>query len=291
MILIMESGTIKGASRQNVRLMLIKTIYMFLQVPEFAFKGFMNFIVTGPAGSGKTKVSGVIAHVFRTLGILATNKVVFATKQNLVGQFIGQSGPKTQALLTTSLEGVVFLDEAYTLTPCPGQNANGINSFSEEVVGELINFMDKFSGCSVVIVAGYKDKMYDCFMKFNEGIARRFPKAVDFIPYQNKDMYDILIKFLRDAVDISLFKPEHLATIKYMIYQLNDKDVFTNQAGDMLNFASMIGEDAMLAGDKFGTKDILLGFKRFVATKNVAIEITRNSNSRRSSSDSDDDVM
>jgi hypothetical protein len=264
--------TIKGRSRANVRIMLIKIIYMFLQVPEFFYKGFINFIVTGPAGSGKTKTAGVIAHMFSTLGILASNKVVFATKQNLVGQYLGQSGPKTRMLLSTSLEGVVFIDEAYTLTPCPGEKTN--SDFSNEAVGELINFMDKFAGCFVVIVAGYKNKMYDCFMTFNEGIARRFPKAVDFVPYENKDMFDILVKFISDSVDIKIFKKEHLALVKYMIYDLNAKEVFSNQAGDMLNFASMLSEDAMLAGEKFSPKHIVLSFKKFLASKNVAFALS-----------------
>lgn len=72
-------NSIKGTSREGVRSALVKIIYMFLKVPQFFFKGFINFMVTGPAGSGKTKVSGVIGHVFKNLGILATDKVLMAT--------------------------------------------------------------------------------------------------------------------------------------------------------------------------------------------------------------------
>lgn len=266
-------STIKGKSRENVRIMLIKIIYMFLQVPEFFFKGFVNFMVTGPAGSGKTKVAGVIAHIFSTLGILATDNVIMTTKQNFVGQFVGQSGPKTRKVLANSLEGVVFIDEAYTLTPCPSELSGTNEAFSREAVGELINFMDKFSGCFVIIVAGYKDKMYECFLTFNEGIARRFPKVLDFIPYQNEDMFEIFLNFVKDSIDIKGIQKEHLTFMKGVISGLNEKNVFSNQAGDMLNLAKMIAEDSMLAGEKYNTQNIVLTFKKFCATKNMAIQV------------------
>lgn len=73
---------------------------------------------------------------------------------------MGQSGPKTRNTLASALEGVVFIDEAYSMTPCPNEASTGAGeSFSQETIAELINFMDKFIGCIVIIVAGYKDKM------------------------------------------------------------------------------------------------------------------------------------
>jgi SpoVK/Ycf46/Vps4 family AAA+-type ATPase len=233
-------------------------------------------MVTGPAGSGKTKVAAVIAHIFQTLGILATDNVVMTTRQNFIGQYVGQSAPKTQKLLSASLEGVVFIDEAYTLTPCPDDHVsgNGANeAFAREAVGELINFMDKFSGCFVIIAAGYKDKMYNCFLTFNEGMARRFPKVVDFIPYQNEDMNEIFLHFVDDSIDISLFSKAQLAFFQEMIFALNEQEVFNNQAGDMLNLAKMVAEDAMLAGDDYDKPRMILTLKKFCAMKNVAISM------------------
>lgn len=265
--------TIRGKSRSNVRSMLIKMIYMFLKVPEFFFKSFINFMVTGPAGSGKTKVASCIAHMFNTLGILATNKVAMATKQNLVAGYIGQTAMKTRALLSGALEGVVFLDEAYTLTPCPAENMNNQGMFSEEAVGELINFMDKFMGCFVVIVAGYKQKMYDCFLTFNEGMARRFPRTLDFVEYSGDDLYEIFYMFLSDSIDVKeLFSKEQRAYLKSLIHLLNEYKVFTNQAGDMLNLSKMVGEDAVLLGDEYTRPRINMTFKRFCAGKNLAIQ-------------------
>lgn len=262
-------ATVRGSSRESVRISMLKIIYMFLKVPKFFFNGFTNFMLTGPAGSGKTKVAGVIAHIMKNLGILATKKVTMATKQNLVGEFVGHSGPKTRSLLAGSLEGILFIDEAYTLTPCPGSPPS---NFSEEAVGELINFVDKFIGCLVVIVAGYKKQMYECFLTFNEGMSRRFPKVVDLISYNSNDMYDIFETFLRDSVDVQkMFSKDKRIFIKSIISYLNDEIIFNNQAGDMLNLSKVIGEDAVLYGKDYDNEMIKLSFKKFCANKNIAL--------------------
>jgi hypothetical protein len=264
--------SVKGKSRETLRIALVKIVYMFVEVPIFFFKGFNNFVLTGPAGSGKTKVAGVIANLMKNLGILVTTNVIMATKQNLVGQYLGQSGPKTRNLLTNGLEGVVFIDEAYTLTPCD-KNDTKTDNYSNEVIGELINFMDKFMGCIIIIVAGYKDKMTECFLTYNEGIARRFPKMIELAPYNSNDLYNIFELFLNDTIDVrELFTTEQRKYIKSIIASLNDNKVFTNQAGDMLNLSKVIGEDAILNNKKYDKKLIKISFQKFCLAKDIAIE-------------------
>lgn len=266
-------ASIRGSSRETLRISLIKIIYMFIEVPIFFFKGFNNFILTGPPGSGKTKVASVIANLMKNLGILATTNVIMATRQNLVAEFTGQSAPKTRNLLSNGLEGVVFIDEAYTLTPCKEKNYQ-IDNLAEEAVGELINFIDKFIGCIVIIVAGYKDKMNECFLKFNEGMSRRFPKQIELLPYSSSDLFNIFEIFLNDSIDIkTILTTEQRQYIKGIIKTLNDNSVFNNQAGDMLNLSKVIGEDAILNSKKYDKKLIKLSFKKFCLTKDIAIEL------------------
>jgi len=266
-------ATLRGKSRENVRMNMIKIVYMFFKVPEFFFKGFINFMITGPAGSGKTKIGGVVSHMMKNLGILATKNVTMATKQNMTAEFMGQSGPKTRKLLAKSIEGVLFIDEAYTLTPCPGVGNSGNSSFSEEAVGELINFIDKFVGCMVVIVAGYKQKMYDCFLAFNEGMARRFPRTIDLLNYTGDDLYEMFHSFLADSVDVDkVLDRRQLGYIKGIIVALNENGIFTNQAGDMLNLSKTVGEDAVLYSGEYNNSMIKLSFKKFCSSKGVAID-------------------
>ena len=262
--------TLKGTSRENIKINLLKIMYMFFKIPHFFFKGFNNFLLTGSAGSGKTKLASVIAYMMNNLGILVTNNLIIATKQNLIGEYIGQSAPKTRNLLANSLEGVIFIDEAYTLTPCGNDKKD---NFAEEAIGELINFIDKFIGCLVVIVAGYKDKMNDCFLTFNEGIARRFPKVIDLIPYSSKDLYNIFENFLNESIEVpKIFTKKQREFMKSIISALNENEVFNNQAGDMLNLSKVIGEDAILFDSKYSNDMIKYSFMKFCATKNIAID-------------------
>jgi hypothetical protein len=263
-------ATIRGKSREGVKVAIIKLIYMFFKVPDFFFKGFINFMITGPAGSGKTKVASVIAYVMQNLGILATNNVTMATKQTLVAPFLGQTGQKTRKILSESIEGVLFIDEAYSLTPCP---TAPVDLFAEEAVAELINFMDKFIGCMVIIVAGYKKQMYECFLTFNEGIGRRFPKMINLENYNTDDLYMIFEKFLSESIEINKFiTRDQQIYIKSVISVLNNENIFNNQAGDMLNLSKIIGEDAVLTSGKYSNELIIFSFQKFCAGKEYIIE-------------------
>jgi SpoVK/Ycf46/Vps4 family AAA+-type ATPase len=189
-----------------------------------------------------------------------------------VAAYVGQSALKTRKILANGLEGVVFIDEAYTLTPC--SNAKNADTYSEESVGELINFIDKFIGCTVIIVAGYKDKMIDCFLKFNEGMPRRFPKMIELSPYSSTDLFNIFEYFLNDSIDVkSMLSLEQRKYIKGVIKTLNDSNIFNNQAGDMLNLSKIIGEDTILYGTKYNKNMMNLSFKKFCLGKNIAIDI------------------
>jgi len=267
--------TLKGKSRAPVRTYLVKLIYMFVNKPSFLFNGFMNFMLTGPAGSGKTKVASVIANILKNLGFLVTNNVIYATKQNLVSEYIGQSSIKTRKQLIEGFESVIFIDEAYTITPCKESDPGRVKVFSDEAIGELINFVDKFIGCYCLIVAGYKKEMYDCFLTFNEGLARRFPRTIDLLNYDSDDLYDIFEIFLSQSVDIdSILSSSQKKYIKNIINVINQHhlNIFNNQAGDMLNLSKTIGEDAILYEDKYNKEMIELSFRKFCASKNIAID-------------------
>jgi hypothetical protein len=124
----------------------------------------------------------------------------------------------------------------------------------------------------VVIVAGYKTEMNDCFLKFNQGMARRFPKGIDLQPYLSNDMFTIFEKFLAESIDISnTLSEKQRIYIKSVIEALNEQEIFDNQAGDMLNLSKSIGEDAILYGKKYTDNLIMLTFKKFCAAKNIAI--------------------
>jgi len=255
--------TIKGLARAGVKTQIIKFVYMFFKAPTIFAKAFTNFMLTGAAGSGKTKIAMCIAHVLSKLGLLVTSTVQTATRQSLVGEFIGQSAPKTRSVLSKALEGVLFIDEAYTLTPCPSDSAK--SNFESESVGELINFMDKFIGCLVVIVAGYKKEMTQCFLPFNEGLARRFPRVIDLPDYLSEDLWSLFINFIQpNGIDL----PKEIQAYMYsIIVALNERQVFKNQAGDMLNLAMMVTEDVLLCDGPYGHDQVNATIRLFCSQK------------------------
>jgi SpoVK/Ycf46/Vps4 family AAA+-type ATPase len=261
--------SIKGKSRDALKTEILKFIFTFIQLPKFFMNNFLNIMLLGPAGSGKSKVGGVLSHVFHRLGINTTSNVTMATPQNLIGQFVGQTAVKTRKVLVENLEGVLFIDEAYTLTPCPGATSNSKGSqFNEEAIGELINFMDKFIGCIVIIVAGYENKMMDCFMPFNEGLSRRFPRVMKLTPYSAEDLTTILKSFLEDAGHLHEYlSKSQLAYIAQLIEDTNAHDIYTNQAGDMLNLSKALLEDAIMYQHDYDADAIFQTFVRFAASK------------------------
>ena len=265
-------NTIKGQARSEVKTQIVKFMYMFFKAPTFYSSTFTNFMLTGPAGSGKTKIAMNIAHAMSNIGLMVTNTVISATRQSLVGQVVGESAPKTRHILAKAIEGVLFIDEAYTLTPCPGQTHK--SHFEEEAMAELMNLMDKFIGCMVVIVAGYKKEMRECFLPFNEGLARRFPRVFDLIPYTSPDMWYLFATFLEPSIydNLSYQQKSMIASYIYAFNTYPGVNVFSNQAGDMLNLAHLVTEDFILSETGYTPNEIIRSFTTFCRRKNLLFE-------------------
>ncbi|CAK9210253.1 unnamed protein product [Sphagnum troendelagicum] len=134
-----------------------------------------NFRFIGPPGTGKTTVARRMGKLFHSLGILASDDVIEASASDLVGQYVGQTGPKTIGKLQEALGKVLFIDEAYRLNP--GKHG----SFAQEAMDQLVDQLTKpeFHQKLVVILAGYEDDI-SRLMQANAGLSSRFHEAVTF---------------------------------------------------------------------------------------------------------------
>ncbi|ESK92391.1 nfx1-type zinc finger-containing protein 1 [Moniliophthora roreri MCA 2997] len=132
----------------------------------------MNFVFKGPPGTGKTSVARKMGHVFYDMGFLSSPEVIECSASDMVGKYIGHTGPKTRELFTKALGKVLFIDEAYRL---------GHGSFSEEAIGELVTLLTlkTYQGKMVVILAGYDQDM-DLLLSCNRGLSSRFPEEIVF---------------------------------------------------------------------------------------------------------------
>jgi type VII secretion ATPase EccA len=147
----------------------------------------LHLAFTGPPGTGKTTIARVVAQIYCGLGLLKTPTVIEAKRQDLVGQHLGSTAIKTTALIDQAMDGVLFIDEAYTLIQT---GLSGGDAFGREAVDTLLARMETDRDRLVVIIAGY-DAEIDRFLAANEGLASRFTKRIRFASYKPAELGDI----------------------------------------------------------------------------------------------------
>ncbi|NEA24769.1 AAA family ATPase [Actinomadura bangladeshensis] len=145
----------------------------------------LHMVFTGNPGTGKTVVARLVARIFKDLGVLSSGHLVEASRARLVAPYVGQTAPKTRGVVQSALGGVLFIDEAYSLT----QSASG-NDYGAEAVAELLNALEDHRDDLVVIVAGYETEMQR-FLGANPGLASRFPTMVRFPDYTGAELVEI----------------------------------------------------------------------------------------------------
>jgi probable Rubsico expression protein CbbX len=137
----------------------------------------LHMCFTGDPGTGKTTVALRMADMLRRLGYLEKGHLVHAMRDDLVGEFIGQTAPKTKRVLERAMGGVLFIDEAYYL-----YRAADSKDYGQECIDILLQVMENDRDKLVVILAGYRDRM-DEFFESNPGMSSRIAHHLDFAPY------------------------------------------------------------------------------------------------------------
>jgi probable Rubsico expression protein CbbX len=145
----------------------------------------LHMSFTGNPGTGKTTVAMRMADILYRLGYIASNRVVAVTRDDLVGQYVGHTAPKTKDVLKRAYGGVLFIDEAYYLYRPENERDYGV-----EAIEILLQVMENERDKLVVILAGYKDRMDD-FFRLNPGMSSRVAHHVDFPDYALEELLAI----------------------------------------------------------------------------------------------------
>lgn len=141
-------------------------------------------VFTGNPGTGKTTVARIVADIYKDLGVIKKGHLVETDRSGLVGEYVGQTAPKTNAIIDSALDGVLFIDEAYSLSQ------GDQNDYGMEAISTLIKRMEDDRDRLVVILAGYKKEMED-FMNANSGLQSRFNRYIEFPDYTSEELMQI----------------------------------------------------------------------------------------------------
>merc|ERR1719440_1983872 len=152
----------------------------------------LHMCFTGAPGTGKTTVAVKMGQILQRMGYCRTDHVVVATRDDLVGQYVGHTAPKTKEVIKKAFGGVLLVDEAYYL-----YNAANDRDYGQESIEILLNVMENNKDDLVVAVAGYKDRM-DKFFSYIPGMSSRIGNHIDFPNYSSNELVDIASVMARD---------------------------------------------------------------------------------------------
>ena len=173
-------------------------------------------VFSGSPGTGKTTVARIVAGIYKELGILRKGHLVEVQRADLVGEYVGQTAPKTNAKIDEALDGVLFIDEAYTLAQ------GDQNDFGSEAIATLLKRMEDDRDRLVVILAGYDEEIRQ-FINKNPGLQSRFNRYIHFDDYTPLELMQILLSYLAKA-QYQITKDAHEAAFHIIYNKVEQHD-------------------------------------------------------------------
>jgi stage V sporulation protein K len=220
---------------QHIKQSIFEQLLFYLQELHKGSEMYFHTVIYGPPGTGKTSVAKLLGRIFSKLQILVSedDEEIFecAKRDDLIGEYLGHTSAKTREFLEMCLGGVVFIDEVYSLG-----NKEGGDSFAKESIDTINLFLSEYRNEFMMIVAGYKDEIDQCFFKYNEGLKRRFMWYHTIEPYTKEELKEIFLLKIKQSE--WTYADEVPICILEMIHR--HPQLFVSNAGSIENILTLI---------------------------------------------------
>jgi SpoVK/Ycf46/Vps4 family AAA+-type ATPase len=212
---------------------LIKLVRYYHEIGKDVLNKFsLHTVFTGNPGTGKTTMARIIGKIYKALGLLERGHVVECGREGLVAGYVGQTGLKTKAKIEEAKDGVLFIDEAYSLSD--GTD----NDFGKEAIEVILKNMEDMRGQLAIIVAGYPDNMKK-FLESNPGLKSRFDRTFQFNDYSTEELTDIFkLMASKEGLKMNAESEEYLK--KYFSMLCDTQDKFFGNARTVRNISAEV---------------------------------------------------
>lgn len=216
---------------KDIKSNIFNHVIFYLQDLDTELRDMHHTVIKGPPGVGKTKLAGILANIYKGLGILSEGKVIKICREDLIAGYLGQTGEKTKKKLKEAIGNVLLFDEAYSLG---NGSSDKQDSYAQQAIDQINWFLSEHGHEFICIIAGYKKELEDRFFTMNPGLARRFPIHYTIEDYSAEEMYLIFKTFIDDN---KWFINEKLLSKTDKIIQFfnDNKDNFPHFGGDINN--------------------------------------------------------